>query len=148
MDVKLRTSGDKVELSEWQMFRSKFEAALLKVQDWTESEVVETLLRNLPSVWVQQVVKEEAKRAKKVHCVRWSGGDDIGPDRVRQVLQAIVGPIGQVIKMKGCYTGEMQEQQAQRLVQMGTLKVADKIVKLETVPKRMTAYFIFAYVRN
>lgn len=61
-NIKLRTSGDRVELAEWQMYRSKFETALKKVQEWTEAEVVEAILSNLPNYWVQEVVKEEAKK--------------------------------------------------------------------------------------
>ena len=39
-DIKLRTMGDKIELAELLLFRSKFETALKKVNNWTEGEVV------------------------------------------------------------------------------------------------------------
>ena len=48
VEVRLRCQGDRIELAELLLFRSKFETALSKVTDWTETEVIDNLMKNLP----------------------------------------------------------------------------------------------------
>ena len=65
LEVKLRTRGEEVELTELMLFRSKFVTALARVEDYTDHEVIEVLLKNFPSTWVEKILHEEAKRAKR-----------------------------------------------------------------------------------
>ena len=51
-NVKLKTWGDQVTLADWLIFRAQFEAALAKVTDYTNMNVVETLLKQLPKMLV------------------------------------------------------------------------------------------------
>ena len=49
-EVKLKVQqNDKIELSELLLFRAKFETALAKVVDYTDNDVIEAVLKNLPS---------------------------------------------------------------------------------------------------
>jgi len=89
-DIKLRRSGDTIEISEWLVFKSRFLGGLRRVEDYTESEVVEPLLKNLSSRWIEDVMKEEARRSKMGGRVKWIGGGNLDAKQVQYLGEKFI----------------------------------------------------------
>ena len=51
-------------MANWKLYQSQFEAALAHVVEWTDTEVVNAVMKQLPVEWVERVVAREAKDAK------------------------------------------------------------------------------------
>ena len=147
-EVKLRCNGDRIELAELMLFRSKFETALSRVPDWTELEVIDALMKSLPSYWVQEIVKQEAKRAKYVGTVRWNGGTQLGEAKIRAIVEKVVGRITNIVAQKGAYLLDMSKEQAEKMAQIGTVKVGTELYTLEQVRKRMSPADMFDYLQS
>ena len=147
-EVRLRTQGEKIELAELLLFRARFKTALSKGVDWTETEAIDQLMRNLPPYWVQEVVKQEAKRSKHASVVRWQGGPALTPNQIKAVMEQAVGPLGEVTSMRGGTLLEVSRPQAERATQMGCLRVGGETVTLEVVRKRLTPSDIFEYLQE
>ena len=147
-EVKLRTQGEHVELAELLLFRAKFETALSRVADWTETEAIDMLMKNLPAYWVQEVMKQEAKRSKHGAMLKWQGALALSHHQVKAIVEQALGPVGQVTAMKGAFLLEVSRPQAERAAQMANLKVGGEMVSLEVVRKRMAPAEIFEYLQE
>ena len=48
--IRLYCHGDHIEIIDWTLFRTRFEAALSRMADYTDTEVVAAILKHLPKV--------------------------------------------------------------------------------------------------
>ena len=71
-DVKLVNVDGKITWSNWKLYQSKFEATLSKVSQWTDLEVVDAIMKQLPHGWVEKILQREGKDAKHRWMLRLS----------------------------------------------------------------------------
>ena len=104
-NVKLYCQGDHIEITDFTLFRTRFESALSRVSDYTDTEVVDAILKQLPKVWVDRVLQREANVAKDRFVAKLSGMDmDVAS--MKSIVERAVGPIKLVEKLKGCFLVE------------------------------------------
>ena len=92
LKVRLDKMDGKVTLASWKLFQSQFLSALGRVADYTDSEVAERVLKQLPKHWVDKVLHREAKEAQTKFTSKIEGANcDLGT--LRAILERAVGPI-------------------------------------------------------
>ena len=116
--VQLQLVEGELTLANWKLYQSKFETALAKVTDWTDTEVADKVKRQLPTAWVDKVTGREAKDAKEKHLIKFENCP-CAPQTLVQGRTKVIGPINKLIPLKGCIVGEFATQaQAHALLAM------------------------------
>ena len=69
-NVQLVRNGEEIRLQDWIFFESLFEVAKSRVQDWTEQEEVDMLLKQMPPGWRKRILMREAGEAKSRFVVK------------------------------------------------------------------------------
>ena len=114
--VKLHCTGEEISLNNFLQYRTRFETALARLTDYTDEEVSNTVLSQLPSRWVDRVVQREAKEAKDKHTVRITGAL-VEASQMKAILERALGVIKKVEQRRGCFWVELstKEQMAHLL---------------------------------
>ena len=144
--VKLKTTGDHITLADWLLFRTRFETALAKVQDFTETGVVETLLKQLPKSWVEKVLAYEGKEAKKRWMVKMENVPVDGKTMTK-VLEKALGPIKAIDALKGVMLVELNsEKQHRALLASPHIAIQGRKIGVMSVRAKLKAHDIFEWV--
>jgi len=74
-------------LQNWKKFCTEFEIHRNRVEDWTEVEEYNLLLKNLSSYWRKKIVQEENKKKRTQFWVRFTGVNEENPQEVVRNLK-------------------------------------------------------------
>ena len=144
--VRLHLVDGELTLANWKLYQSKFETALSKVSDWTESEVTDRVLRQLPAKWVSKVMAKEGSKAKEKFILKVENCP-CDPQTLGQVLVRAVGNFKNLVPMKGCTLVEFPyEAQVHALLSMVDFSIGGTRLGLSQVRAGWGAADIFAYV--
>ena len=70
-EIPLKLERGELQLTEWRSYLRKYRRLIKQVEDWSESDDIRNLLRDvLPAYWKKRVEDEDKKRARKRMAVR------------------------------------------------------------------------------
>ena len=129
-DVKLVKVDGKITWSNWKLYQSKFEATLSKVSQWTDLEVVDAIMKQLPHGWVEKILQREGKDAKHRWMLRLSHvACDV--NIMREILARAVGPLKGIETQRDGFVVEfMEERQMLSSLAMGDYVVGGQRVAM------------------
>ena len=147
-NVQLTRSGEDIKIQDWIFFESNFEVAKARVQDWTEQEEVDLLMKQLPMGWRRKVLQREASEAESRHVVKMMG-KQIPEKAVRKIMEQLEVEILGVEELRGCILlGVKRAEDLNKLISLRDLTIDGTRVTFIQVRRRWRASDIFNFVQR
>ena len=144
--VKLHCTGEEISLNNFLQYRTRFETALARLTDYTDEEVSNAVLSQLPSRWVDRVVQREAKEAKDKHTVRITGAL-VEASQMKAILERALGVIKKVEQRRGCFWVELStKEQMAHLLGVPDFRINGQRAEVQQVRARWKYGDIFNFL--
>jgi len=147
-NVQLSRSGEDIKIQDWIFFESSFEVAKSRVQDWTEQEEVDLLMKQLPWGWRKKVLQREAKEAQSRNVVKMMG-KLILEKVIRRIMDQLGVKIQGVEELRGCtLLGVPKTEDMNKLTSLRDLTIDGIRITFIQVRRRWRAADIFSFVQR
>lgn len=104
----------KLTLTDFLLWKSRYLTARSLVQDFTDQEDLDLVLKNLPQVWKERILQKEAKDAEKKYLVKIVGSN-ASEDFLKKSFEGALGAVKSVKKLRGAHLIElMTDKQCKR----------------------------------
>ena len=147
-NVQLSRSGEDIKIQDWIFFESNFEVAKSRVQDWTEQEEVDLLMKQLPMGWRRKVLQREAKEAESRNVVKMMG--KLVPEKaIRRIMDQLGVEVQGVEELRGCtLLGIRKTEDLNKLTSLRDLTIDGTRITFIQVRRRWRAADIFNFVQR
>ena len=134
-------------MQNFNLYKSEFNTAKMKVQDWTAQEELDLLLKQIGHEWCKRVLKAEAKEAARKHALKFTGCPVSAHDLAFQ-LQKIGIPTANVQQHKGCITLNVPTHEMAEKLVSEPLTYGDVTIQTQHIRDRWTSSQVFDWVSN
>ena len=146
-NVKLKFEG-KLTLAEFLLWKSRYLTARSLVQDFTDQEDMDMVLKNLPQVWREKVLQQEAKEAERRWIVKIVGST-ASEESLKKSFAGALGEVVSAKKLRGAHLMEFKtEDQKSKALSFKNITLGnDELLTMTPVRRaRWTTEKVFDYM--